>query len=190
MQVAPARMALEEAKVRLVQLSTAFAGESKWDAARISIDWAKQIDEMTSGLDAITRPKKNGQEATAAHDRVYRQAAHDDQYPKYYREGNRIVKVGQSRNGSTYTHRVTRPNFDRILAKTLELTRSSREFETQTLVDRCNVPKHEPQIFVRILEKQGLLLNLRRGRWRVANPDTFESSCRGVWDRIPLATTS
>ncbi len=76
-------------------------------------------------------------------------------------------------------------SFELVLDQLRIMATSTSEFETQRLVDQCDIPKHEPGIVVAVLAKYGLLHRIRRGRWRFDDPASFGERAAGVWQRLP-----
>ena len=105
--------------------------------------------------------------------------------PYYFTESNKLVKVGPSRDGSTYQHRVTRQHFDEMINRLAEIAAKDRQFETPDLSNAVNIPKHEPLIVLDLLEQRKLLINVRRGRWVFANAETFGDDAQRVWGNLP-----
>jgi hypothetical protein len=95
------------------------------------------------------------------------------------------VKVGPSRDGSTYEHRVIREHFDAVIDKLAEIASKTRTFETPELIRECDVPKHEPLIILAVLKQQKLLIGVRRGRWMFTNAETFGVDAQKVWSALP-----
>ena len=96
-----------------------------------------------------------------------------------------MAKIGPSRDGTTYQHRVTRDHFDLIIARLTEIAASRKTFETTDVVGRLDIPKHEPLIILAVLEEQKLLIGVRRGRWVFINPVTFAADAEQVWNKLP-----
>jgi len=175
---------LTASKQELVDRSNRLAADSLWDEAQTAIEWAKQLDGMIAALSngngvPAHMPTIRREQPTSKTRRPHRNL------PYYYVEGDRLVKVGPSRDGGTYEHRVTRKNFDLVLARLRDMAGETTEFETQRLVDRCDVPGHEPLIVVAVLEQHGLLIRLRRGRWQFADPAGFARASDAAWQKIP-----
>lgn len=170
---------LKQVKDRMVTLSTRYAGEEgNWDKAQFLMESARQVDEIRHRL-------SNGRTPSAPRQTCQPPKRPRSELPYYYVEGDRLAKDGPSRDGSTYTHRVTRANYEQILAALKEIAESHSTFETQRLVDRCNVPKHEPLLVVDMLRKQGALEKLRRGRWQFVDAKNFEYQADNAWSRLP-----
>src|SRR5436190_11447513 len=96
---------LEKAKGHMME-SIQHAGQAgQWDRAQWMIQKAKDLDEMINGLrqngtgHAPLRPSSAPVQTTPP---KYAKL------PYYFTESNKLVKVGPSRDGSTYQHRVTR----------------------------------------------------------------------------------
>lgn len=170
---------LEQAKQEMVRLSGRCAVTTgEWDRAQSLLQWARELDGMILGL------KQNGSSTYKAAAPAPR-PARPSKLPYYFVEDDKLVKVGPSRDGGTYEHRVVRKNFDLITQRLMEMSRTGTSFETPDLVNRCDIPKHEPLIVLAVMEEQGLLLNVRRGRWSFSNAASFASDVLRVWTSLP-----
>jgi hypothetical protein len=170
---------LEEAKRLMVGLSgqSAVSGQD-WDKAQCLLQWARDVDAILQGLRRNkSEPLKIPQTPSGP--------SIPAKLPYYCIQDDRLVKVGASREGGTYEHRVTRKNFDLVVRQLCEMAAQSRTFETQRLVDRCDIPKHEPLIVVNVLAESSLLLGRRRGRWAFADTTKFPSDVQTVWSELP-----
>lgn len=166
---------LDRAKQEMVRLSSHYAVASgEWDRAQSLLQWARELDVMIRGLRQNgATPTKNvppGSPRTL---------------PYHYIEADKLVKVGPSREGGSYEHRVTRKHFDLVVEALAEMARKSATFETPDLVNQCAIPKHEPLIVCAVLEERQLLSNVRRGRWAFVNPASFASDVQRVWSSLP-----
>ena len=180
-QMAHVTQLLGQAKAEMIRLSGHFAGTSQqWDRAQSLLQWAQQVDGIISG---ITRtgplPTPRATPALTTHTSTPRP-------PYYYIYQGKLVKVGPSRDGGTYEHRVLQEHWNLVLSQLAQMARTSRTFETPDLVNRCDIPKHEPLIVLAVLEEHRLLQNTRRGRWSFANATTFAEAAARVWSSIPV----
>lgn len=173
---------LEKAKGQMMD-SIQHAGQTgQWDRAQWMIQKAKDLDEMISGL------RQNGSGHAPLRPTTAPMQTTPPQYaklPHYFTETNKLVKVGPSRDGTTYQHRVTRDHFDAMINKLADIAAKAKQFETPDLTDALDIPKHEPLIVLALLEELKLLINVRRGRWVFANAETFRSESQKVWANLP-----
>ena len=109
------------------------------------------------------------------------------EFPYYFRESDRLVKIGKKRNGDgTYKHPVPKDNFDQIMSTLVGFTRSGMRFETKRLQNQCDrIPRHQPLIVLAVLEEQGLVDNRGRGHWTFADRTGFSVASELVWENIP-----
>lgn len=170
---------LEKAKKETMESSHAAGASGQWDRAERMLQWAREIDGIIAGM------RQNGSgPASLRQSPGASRASNRDKLPHYYLDGGRLVKVGASRDGKTYQHRVTREHFDRVIAQLAVLAREGKAFETPDLVRRCDVPRHEPLIVLAVLEEMKLVINVRRGRWVFANAQDFTADAERYWNAI------
>ncbi len=164
---------LGQAQVLMVELSRQYAVAGQFDRAQRPLEWARQVDGIRNDLNT-----GGERQASGAHPEARR-------LPYYYTKHEKLVKLGSRRDGGTYYHRVTREHYDLITSRLRDMARMAAEFETQRLVDGCDVPKHEPLLVVNMLSQQGLLDSARRGRWRFIDREKFSATVEEVWRRLP-----
>ena len=173
--------ALETAKRKMMTASQAAGASGQWDRAQSMLQWARDLDGMITGLEQ----NGHGSAPIRPSPAVHASKSWPPRLPYYYTMGNKLVKIGPSRDGTTYDHRVTREHFDLMIAQLVLLAGEGKSFETPDLMGRCDVPKHEPLIILAVLEEQKLVINVRRGRWVFANAETFPADAQRVWSALP-----
>jgi hypothetical protein len=172
--------ALARAKAEMLRCNQSAMVDGHWDRAQCMLQWARDLDGMLTNL------RQNG----AAAPRQVPPALNSPRpkpakLPYYAVEGDKLVKIGPSRDGTTYEHRVPRQHFDLIITQLTAIAARDGTFETPDLANRCDIPKHEPLIVLAVLEEQQLLNGVRRGRWAFFNKATFATDVQGVWAALP-----
>ena len=176
---------LEKAKGQMMDSSQSIGLAGQWDRAQWMFQKAKELDDMIVSLRQNGTPVPTPPPALRPMHSTYMPKPRPEKLPYFFVEGNRLVKIGPSRDGTTYQHRVTMQNFDLIIAKVIELAGSSHTFETPDVVNSLDIPKHEPLIVLAVLEERKLIINIRRGRWVFANGNTFANEVKAVWSALP-----
>jgi hypothetical protein len=162
---------LKKSQMMMVDLSARCAStQGDWDKAKALLDGARQIDGILEILVGRQTSIANTARSTM-------------KLPYYYVERDKLVKTGRSRAGGTYEHRVIKEHYDLIVGRLIELEKRGGTFDTRKLVEQCDVPAHEPLIVVNVLNEQGLLGGLRRGRWEFTN--RFAEVIHEVWGKLP-----
>jgi hypothetical protein len=169
---------LERAKHELVACSQTAATSGQWDLAEFMVQSARHVDGIITGV------RQNGSAPPATRPTDQHHPSRPEKLPYYYVEGDKLVKVGRSRDGTTYKHRVTRGHFDQLIETLAAMAQDHRAFESADFVRRCDVPKHEPLIMLGVLKEHELLHSSRRGRWAFVNPATFAADAGQVWDAL------
>jgi hypothetical protein len=174
--------ALEKAKAEMMKSSQIAMAAGQWERAEWAVQSAKSLDSMlTVAL--------NGSSGAAALALVsttsIKPKSRPAKLPHFYTEADKLVKVGASRDGGTYEHRVIRAHYDLMIDKLVEVAGRDKSFETPDLIKKCDVPKHEPLIIVAMLESRGLLIKFRRGRWVFKSADTFATDVQKIWVALP-----
>ena len=171
---------LDQAKREMMRSIQTAGSAGQWERGKFLFQCASDIDSMIAGL------QRNGFSAgpsRAATPAV--QPPRPTKLPYFYVDGNKLAKIGPSRDGTTYEHRVIKEHYDLMIEKLAIMAREGKNFETPDFVNRCDIPKHEPLIILAVLEEQKLLVNVRRGRWTFVNPQTFAADVQRVWGALP-----
>jgi hypothetical protein len=173
---------LEKAKTQMKESVQKAVQDGQLDWAQSMIQKMKDLDEMIGSL-----PQNDSGPVPHTPDRAPIREPNErpDELPYYYTEGNRLVKVGPSRDGATYKHRVIREHFDQMIDALANLAGKNKEFETAAITSALNIPKHEPLIILAVLNRQKLLYKVRRDRWYFVKPETFRTDAKRVWSALP-----
>src|SRR5438093_13224391 len=89
---------LEKAKFEMMRSSQAAGTSGQWDRAQCMLQWARELDGMILGVtqNGYTPPPTVMSPA---------RPSRPERLPFYYTDGIKLVKVGRSRDGTTYKHR-------------------------------------------------------------------------------------
>jgi len=170
---------LSDAKIEMINRSAQSGTEGDWDGANRWMRWAQQIDAIITGLDG------NNSSAREQYTAATQPAPSNRKLPYYYVEGDRLVKVGPSRDGGSYEHRVLHDHYEMVVNAVATFTRTRTNFETNDITSRCDIPGHEPLIVLAVLEQEGLINGIRRGRWSVVNSASIVEESKRVWQKLP-----
>lgn len=175
--------ALKRVKDIVLRMATERMTRGDYVGGKTAADCLQAIDSIASRLN-----HSNGTVDTpmAALLRETKVGSQPPRLPYYYREGDRLIKVGKSDKGDgTYRHPVSKVNFDEIMSVLVAFAKASLRFDTKDLQNQVHrIPRHEPGIVLAVLEEQRLLRNTRRGQWEFkdrAGPGDSAS----VWNNIP-----
>lgn len=168
----------------MIAASQDCAQTSNWSQAEQFMRYGRELDAMAKAIDAMDSAEPPPQQRPSS-----RQGGLSNgvarKLPYYYREGDVLAKVGPSRDGSTYVHRVPRDHYDIVVTEIERINRQFGDtFATAALVDRCPIPKHEPLIVVAVLAESGCLRRIRRGHWATVNPGGLRADADAAWSRL------
>jgi hypothetical protein len=175
---------LKQAEKGLVELIADLSSQARWDWQRRATDWAQQVrsirDELPNALgDAAGTP--------AAIPVAKRPSPSVTQrLPYFYVDAGDVVLRGPSRTHEFYEHRIPKEHYDLVLDRLADLAAANhQEVLPSSLQDRDEMPIHEPGEVIRLLAQEGLLVKVRRGRYRFKDRDRFASEARKVWSSLP-----
>lgn len=166
---------LSQTRNLMVKISNQYAiSEKDWDRAQTYLNCARQVDSILQSLDSKveTRITENNRISTR-------------KLPYYFIEYDKLVKVGQSRDGGTYEHRVPKKHYDLITDRLCNIAKESRSFQTKQLQDSCDIPSHEPLIVLKLLNHKGGIGNPRRGQWSFLEKNNLANTMNEIWNQLP-----
>lgn len=168
---------LDEAKAKIIELSTESQSASDWDTAERLITWARSIDAIKQEMEGNT--SKPGE--------VPKPPIPSTRLPYYYVDNGAIVMCGPSRNPNRpyYEHRIPKRDYDLIVQKLCVIAQSSHDFYTQDLQDRDEMAIHKPGEIVKLLAQKGLLADIRKGRYGFLKAETFASDVASLLSGLP-----
>ena len=175
--------ALTRAKELVSRLVNERMDNGDYGGAKAGLEWAQMLDSIHDRLNH--RP-----ETPMAHvpsgSRRKAMKMPPPRLPYYYRDGDRLVKIGASKSEGEYRHDVPKENFDQIIGSLKSFAKSNPRFETKQLQNRLHrIPRHQHLIVLAVLRQEGLVVNTSRGRWAFANPEGFPLATESVWQQIP-----
>jgi hypothetical protein len=190
--------ALERAERELRGLLSEAAGSGDYQSVVQIADWARQLTEMTGPAKAResvpVAPPDGG--AQPSEQRARRAAGSKrrvpaSEYPRFYREGKRIVRVAWSkRERKEYEHKAPRDVLQ-LLAKALkEHGADGRIFTTEQLLpitslDGVEYPAYQAYVGLGLLRKVGLLDQHGRKGYSIAKSSELEQAVEGLWRNLP-----
>jgi hypothetical protein len=107
-------------------------------------------------------------------------------YPKFVLRSDCLLKIGLSRDKRTeYEHEVPRPEFDKIIARLVNLAPANKEITVEEIQADLDCPSYQTYVVIAVLLQMGLLTSPWRGAYKIRNARQFASEARGVWSRLP-----
>ncbi len=163
------------------------AGEDvDWDQYETLSQSAKEIDHIRHLLVERTE-LRHARDARTVHIRTRFPGG---SYPRYLVRGDTLAKVGLSRSGSTYVHRVPREAAESVVSGLQEFTKDGDTFTTERAVNRIAVPMYQTYIVLAALAELHLLEPVRRGLFRFVDRGTFVEESKDIWKKFSQSLPS
>ena len=153
---------IQNAKGLSVTLSQRYASEGKWDRAQAFLAAGQTLDRVVEQLPTNGAPVPAGQPIGATSVARIPSAARTAYY--YIDEDYCLAKLGRSRNGGGYKHRITRDSLETIMR---DIAQAADPIYTPSLLQACERPDHEPRLVIDLLIQKGHMRKLGRGRYRL-----------------------
>lgn len=113
-------------------------------------------------------------------------------YPIFFREGNRLVKVGWSKStAAEYEHKTGKAVVDTLLAVLHERSANNRTFSvdevSRAASEKTKLPLPSYQVYVSVawLRSRGLLKRIGRDEYKISNRANFLEDSRKLWEGLP-----
>lgn len=177
---------LESARQGLVAVVAECVDSGDYDSAKAAMDIAQRVDDIAKAVKSLldtTSGERAGLPPTTGRLSSFPTEAKD--LPFYYADGDRLVMRGPSRDGTYYDQKVPRAHYDLIVAKLCTFRQKSEMVRNQALIDRAEMPVHEPSLILKLLAAEKLLVPLQKGLYVFADVEDFEKAARRVWDNLP-----
>lgn len=108
-----------------------------------------------------------------------------EDYPKYLRRGNSIVKVGLSRDKkSVYEHIVPAAEYRRAMELVANTGAKGKEFTADELLKRFDGPSYHLYVVLALLRKKNAIVVLHRGIYKLGN-DSINAAIESIWKSLP-----
>jgi hypothetical protein len=177
---------LQHAKEAVVALVGEYAGTGEYRLAQVAVGIAQRIDEEKGAIEGLASGKNNSpktdyQTSSKPRDPFPTQSK---DLPFFYAEGDRLVMRGPSRNGTYYEQRLPKSHFDLITGKLELLQKRNTVVRNQDLLNRAEMPVHEPGIILKLLARKGVLVTIQKGVYSFANTENVKLSAQTVWDGL------
>ena len=189
-------------------LSEAAASGDYEAVTRLTL-WAKQlaslptsgipvppiVGDVTSNEPAAKRLTRQGAVQAAGRKREARRSgkrsARPD-YPKFFRQGDNLVKIGWSRRSKKeYQHKAPRRVLLLVAGAIGKVGAQGRVFAAEDFLpltdpqDGLEIPGYQAYVCLAWLRKAGLVDRRGRKEYAVGNPGALESSVEAQWQLVP-----
>ena len=91
----------------------------------------------------------------------------------YKVEGDRLVEHSVARNGNTYDHVAVDQHVTIVINKLRIMAKNKKTFYTKEVIDRGEMPVHEPRIVLNWIRSLGYLERVKKGQWKFLNVEKF-----------------
>lgn len=164
------------------------AAIAEWLAKACTLNAADgQVDDATVFDSKVPDPMN----ATQVADSELEERSETGVYPVFFREGDRLVKVGRSRGAaSTYEHKVGRGVLDRVIARLCEAARDKPTFlldsigDIQLSAEGSKVPSYQVYLCIAWLKEVGVLKVVGRKRYGLADQKNLRRNVTQAWAQL------
>lgn len=201
-----ARIVLEKAEQELRQLLSEAAAAGEYDCLVTLADWAKQLAAMPESL----RSTNNGSTASIVNmeaslplgrpriaprrgsRRPPGRKSRKDEYPKFLREKNELVKIGWSRSEkSPYEHKAPKSVVDLLAQALITTGRGGRRFTTDEILplrqasSDGEVPSYQAYLALAWFRVEGLVTQHGRQGYSLPQGMDLTNEAERRWDNLP-----
>jgi len=171
-----------------------------YDAVVQLASWARSVGELVGMVPPDSQPAAVLVQAASAPgappSRVTRSAygrkkSATDKYPRFYRKGDRLVRVAWSkREKKEYEHKAPHGVLRTLTVSIMEKGAGGRVFSTDEVLpipddEGVPVPTYQAYVGIALLKQTGLLDQHGRQGYSVPQLKEFESAVEAVWRNLP-----
>ena len=170
---------LGEATQHLISLNTSLQSQGRWDEAQRVLGWGRSLGEIAKEIGTMTA---HPQAPTSL-----RQPHPGDGSLLFYvdRDNKLVMRASSRRNGGFYEHRILKAHYDLVCRKIASMAERGGTFRSQEILDRREMPTHEPLEVIRLFVKEGLLESVKKGTMAFVNHMEFAARATALWSRLP-----
>lgn len=191
-----ATQSLRASEASLRELVAEAAKTGDYETVRRLTDCAEALAAMASNLAAPAPATRAGcpepadcAAALAGRARSRRKAT---EYPKFFRRGDDLLKVGWSkREKKEYQHKAPRKAVSLVAAAIAKAANGKRLVTTDDFMpladpaDRSEVPDYQAYVCLAWLRKEGLVKQQGRQGYKVPEPATLQAVVDSKWALLP-----
>ncbi|MCY3955406.1 MAG: hypothetical protein OXF47_05370 [Nitrospira sp.] len=108
-----------------------------------------------------------------------------EDYPKYLRRGNALVKVGLSRDKkSEYEHIVPASEYRRAMTLVANAGANGKEFTADDLLKGFDGPSYRVYVILALLRQKDAVVVLHRGIYKLGN-ESIDAAIENIWNALP-----
>lgn len=184
-----------EAELRGIVSEAAAAGD--YESVMKIAAWARALEQIVFVVPrASVRTEQNSAMATRANHSSARAAQvtpsrPDDQYPRFFRDGDRLVRVAWSKSEKQeYEHKAQLAVLDALSVALAQKGKDGRVFSTDELLpvrndDGNEVPRYQVYAWIGLLRQVGLIEQHGRRGYSMPHPSEFRTAAEEVWQNLP-----
>lgn len=158
-----------------------------WDQAESLFRLAKNADSIRDRLLSLEKSSQRhlDRPATVMKSPVgsKKSSRKKKEYPKFYIEGDSLIKVGLRRSGQDeYYQSIPKAVYDNILEQIAFFAPDRNEFSASEVISLVDGPEYHIYLVLGLLRHKGLITIPRRGVHRFVNRKSFTSEAIELWE--------
>ena|ERR1700680_3817599 len=195
MHISEGLLVLEGAERGLRDLLAAAAGAGDYDAVALLTSWARALANMRAPIVASPASREEDQQPARSQNtrkKRAREKTHD--YPRFFRRGDELVKIGWSkRDRKEYVHRTPKEVLNLVVDAVMKIGSLSKVFPAESIFSHIekrgeSVPAY--QVYVSLAWLRGENLIEQHGRQGYSmTTDALKPVSQARWEQLPLLHT-
>lgn len=184
-----------EAALRSIVAEAAAAGD--YDSVMRIAGWARALEQIVSfapavsGMDLRSKATATRANHSSARDVQRTTPRSGEQYPRFFRDGDRLVRVAWSKSeNQEYEHKAHLAVFRALTTALAEKGEDGRVFSTDELLpvrdsDGSAFPSYQVYVWIGLLRQAGLIEQHGRRGYSMLHPSDFGAAAEAVWHNLP-----
>lgn len=205
MKTDPVKTVLFEAEKSLAAIANEVVKAGEYSRATVILGIASQLAAIARGLDAEStatlnaaiRPDKNSDHPTGTMvPNGKRKKGKRSAYPKFYRDGNALLKVGFSKRAGEYEHKAPSQVVFALTDAVARACEKGRRFTMDDVMPLISaalattVPVYQPYVCLSWLRELGLVAQHGRKGYSAKMPSQISLQVRNYWEQLPTRPNS
>jgi hypothetical protein len=182
---------LRETEASLRDLVSKAASSGDYQSVLQVASWAQALSDLLKKAPAPHPSKGTPLTRPLAKESPPKKKAHRDEYPKFLREGDHLIRIAWSKKEKKeYQHKAPKSVVRALAVALAEAGKNGKVFATDSILpisdsDGGEIPNYQSYLAIALLRHLQLIRQHGRQGYSVPAPDELGKAIDTIWDNLP-----